>query len=68
LIWLARLVGGILIAVGIVPLTPLIWLLVVFQVSWWPFPVRIAFWQTQSLGFALVVAGFALLVAARPRR
>jgi len=59
----------VLILIGSIPLTPLIWLLVLMKVSWWPFPFRLAFWQTQSIGLALVVCGIALVVrAVRPRR
>jgi len=67
--WLACAVGVVLILIGSIPLTPLIWLLVLMKVSWWPLPFRLAFWQTQSIGLVLVVCGFALvMLAVRSKR
>jgi hypothetical protein len=59
--WVLRAFGGVLLLIGIVPLTPLIWLLVVLRVNWWPLPFRLAFWQTQTLGAALALCGLALV-------
>jgi uncharacterized BrkB/YihY/UPF0761 family membrane protein len=56
-------IGAAMIAVGIIPMTPLIWLLVLVHAE---LPealkgVRLQFWQTQLIGLAIATAGFALL-------
>jgi hypothetical protein len=53
-----------MVGVGVVPLTPLIWLLVFVRTSApWPGGVRLQFWQTQAIGAALAVCGALLILA-----
>ncbi len=61
--WLLRLVGGLMLVLGLLPLSPVIWLLVLVRgPAPWPFDhVRLAFWQTQGLGAVLALTGLALI-------
>ena len=61
--WLLRLAGGALLIIGLIPLSPLIWLLVLVRgPAPWPLHhVRLAFWQTQGLGVVLALTGLALI-------
>ena len=61
--WILRIVGGFMIFVGIVPLTPLIWLLVFVHVGM-PLGWRVQFWETQVAGIVLALVGAALLLLA----
>jgi protein-S-isoprenylcysteine O-methyltransferase Ste14 len=66
--WTLRIVGGFMIFVGIIPLTPLIWLLV-FVHTTVPQGWRVPFWVTQTAGMVLVLAGaLLLLLAAKIKR
>ena len=61
------LFGLLLILMGLIPVTPLIWLLVLVQA---PMPaalegIRLEFWQTQLLGLALSAVGLGIVLAAR---
>ncbi len=62
---LLRVLGVVLIVVGLVPLTPLVWLLVFVHGN--PYGIfnhiHLAFWQTQLIGLGL--AGFGLFLLAR---
>jgi len=49
-------VGGLLTAIGIIPLTPLVWLLVLVQIPM-KIPFRLQFWQTQSIALGILVIG-----------
>jgi hypothetical protein len=64
--WLLTCIGAVAVLIGIVPLTPLIWLLVVFRVNVAP-PFRLEFWQTQTIGAVLAAAGVALVFLAQRR-
>jgi len=62
--FMGRTVSVVLILVGLIPLTPVIWLLVLVRSapSAPPRAFRLHFWQTQTIGVALVVAGLALFL------
>ena len=61
--WLMRIAGVALLAVGLVPLTPLVFLLVLVPGN--PGGIfnhlHLQFWQTQSIGATLAAAGAWLL-------
>ncbi|MBB5372477.1 hypothetical protein [Acidocella aromatica] len=63
---LLRALGMVLIVIGAVPMTPLIWLLVFVHGN--PYGIfshiHLAFWQTQFIGLGLVGVGIVLLMRA----
>jgi hypothetical protein len=61
--WLVRLLGVVLIVVGNLPFTPLIWLLVLMRgpAPSWLGGMRLAVWQTQAVGAVLAAAGVGLV-------
>jgi uncharacterized membrane protein len=65
---LLRALGVVLILVGLVPMTPLIFLLVLVHSN--PYGIfnhiHLAFWQTQLIGLGLVLAGVLLVVRNSP--
>jgi len=56
-------VGILLFLTGIVPFTPLIWLLVFYHGPA-PFSFKLQFWQTQSIGAAVALIGLLLICLA----
>jgi hypothetical protein len=64
--WCLFGLAAAMIFVGIVPLTPMIWLLVILRVNV-DLPVRLEFWQTQTLGLLLTAGGIALIMVLRRR-
>jgi len=48
-----------MVLAGLLPLTPLVWLLVLARVGWppWLAGVRLAFWQTELIGLAVACLG-----------
>ena len=67
--WLLRALGATLVLTGLVPLTPLIWLLVILRVDWPHMPFRLQFWQTQASGAVLALCGAGLIaLTLRQRR
>lgn len=66
--WVLRALGAALVLIGVVPLTSLVWLLVILRVNWWPFPFRLEFWQTQTIGAGLALCGGVLIALTLRRR
>ena len=65
---LAVLLGGAMVLIGVVPFTPVIFLLVLvdWQVPW---DVRLPFWGTQVIGALVAVCGVGVVwVGFRGRR
>ena len=59
-------IGAFLFFIGIVPFTPLIWLLVFYHGP--PIiPLRLQFWQTQTIGAVIAACGLMLMVLAARR-
>jgi hypothetical protein len=57
------LAGGLLVLVGIFPFTQLVFLLVYYHGPSL-IPIKLQFWQTQTIGAAIALLGFLLLWAA----
>jgi len=57
--WSGRIIGGAFVLIGVIPFTPLIWLLVFVRGNPFSFleGVHLKFWQTQTLGAALAILG-----------
>jgi hypothetical protein len=68
--WSGRIIGGALILIGVIPFTPLIWLLVLVRGNPFPFleGVHLKFWQTQTMGAALAVCGMLIIYMTRRKR
>lgn len=61
--WLCRLTGGLLMVLGLVPLTPLIFLLALVpgDAGRWLDRAHLQIWQTQGTGLILALAGALLM-------